>query len=87
VFYKTIAAGNNPTVGAIAQVTKVYRKPNTGGSHCGLVIDGQRYIAGQLTDKEILPDNTQWFNNSFEITDPHTKRRTQGAQRQPPFRY
>lgn len=85
-FYKTIATGNNPTVGSIPQVTAVYRKPNTGGSHCGVVIAGQRYIAGQMVDKDILPEKIQWFNDNFEITNPHTKRREQGAQVQLPFR-
>ncbi len=85
-FYKTIAAGNNPTVGSTPQITAVYRKPNTGGSHCGVVIAGQRYIAGQLVDLDILPEKIQWFNDNFEITSPHTKRRKQDAQVQPPFR-
>jgi len=85
-FYKAISQGNNPTVGSIPQITSVYRKPNTGGSHCGVVVEGQRYIAGQLVDRDILPENVQWFNDNFEITNPHTKRRENGAQMQPPFR-
>lgn len=85
-FYQTIAAGSNPTVGTIPQITTVYRKPNSGGFHCGVVIEGQRYVAGQLVDRDMVPENLQWFNDNFEITDPHTKRRANGAQPQPPFR-
>lgn len=85
-FYKTINQGNNPTVGPIPQITSVYRKPNTGGSHCGVVVGGQRYISGQLVDRDIVPRGLHWFNDNFEITDPHTKRREHGGQVQPPFR-
>lgn len=84
-FYETISAGKNIEVGVIPQITRVIRKPNTNGTHCGIVINSQRYIAGQLVDRDIYPDNIQWFNENFEITNPHTKQRALGAQPQPPF--
>lgn len=85
-FYKAISAENNPTVGPIPQIVSVYRKPNTGGSHCGVVVKDQRYISGQLVDMDVVPQGMQWFNDNFELTNPHTKRRKDGAQVQPPFR-
>jgi hypothetical protein len=85
-FYKTITAGKNPTVGPIPQIASVYRKPKTGGSHCGVVVRGQRFISGQLVDMDVVPQGIQWFNENFEITNPHTRRREDRAQIQPPFR-
>lgn len=85
-FYQTIKQGKNPTVGPVPQIVSVLRKPNTGGAHCGVVVDDRRYISGQLVDRDIAPEGLQWFNNKFEITNPHTKRREHGAQVQPPFR-
>lgn len=85
-FYQTIKQGNIPTVGPIPQVVSVIRKPNTGGVHCGVVVEDQRYISGQLVDRDIVPEGLQWFNDNFEITNPHSKRREKGAQVQPPFR-
>ena len=85
-FYKSITAGKNPTVGPIPQIVSVYRKPNTGGSHCGVLARGHRFISGQLIDMDVVPQGMQWFNDNFELTDPHTKRREDGAQIQPPFR-
>lgn len=84
-FYQTIVSGGSSTVGVIPQVVRVFRKPNSGGAHCGVIINGQRYLSGQLLDRDLLSGNLQWFNESFEITDPHTKKRVQGAQRQPSF--
>lgn len=85
-FYQTIKHGSNPTVGPIPQIVSVIRKPNTGGVHCGVVVEGQRHISGQVVDRDIAPEGLQWFNDNFEITNPITKRREQGAQVQPPFR-
>lgn len=85
-FYNSISTSINPTVGVIPQVVYVYRKPNTGGSHCGMVQGEKRYIAGQLIDRDIAPAHIQWFNSRFEITDSQTKHRLQAAQAQPPFR-
>ena len=85
-FYQTINQGGNPTVGPIPQIVSVIRKPSTGGAHCGVVVEDKRYISGQLVDRDIAPEGLQWFNDNFEITNPHTKRREQGAQVQPPFR-
>jgi len=85
-FYQTINNGGNPTVGPIPQIVSVIRKPNSGGTHCGVVVKDQRYISGQLVDRDIAPEGLQWFNDNFEITNPHTKRREYGAQAQPPFR-
>jgi len=85
-FYQSIIQGSDPKVGPIPQIVSVIRKPNTGGAHCGVVVEDQRYISGQLVDKDIAPEGLQWFNDNFEITNPHTKRREHGAQVQPPFR-
>ncbi|MCB1594469.1 MAG: hypothetical protein KDI76_06100 [Xanthomonadales bacterium] len=84
-FYQSINKGGNPTVGPAPQIVSVIRKPNSGGAHCGVVVKDQRYISGQLVDKDIVPEGLQWFNDNFEITNPHTKRREDGAQVQPPF--
>jgi|26BtaG_2_1085354.scaffolds.fasta_scaffold00589_3 hypothetical protein len=85
-FCQTIKQSKKYSVGPIPQIVTVIRKPNTGGSHCGVVIDEQRYISGQLIDRDIAPCGLQWFNDNFEITNPHTKQRELDAQVQPPFR-
>jgi len=85
-FYQAINSDGNPTVGPVPQIVSVIRKPNSGGQHCGVVIKDHRYIAGQLVDRDIAPEGLKWFNDNFEITNPHTKRREPGAQAQPPFR-
>lgn len=84
-FYESISNSTNQTVGGVPQVVYVYRKPNTAGSHSGIVQDEKRYIAGQFVDRDIAPNDIQWFNNKFELTDSQTKRRSQGAQIQPPY--
>ncbi|CAA0080090.1 Uncharacterised protein [Zhongshania aliphaticivorans] len=86
VFNQTISNTAIYSVGNIPQITTVIRKPYSGGAHCGVVVNSQRYIAGQLIDKDIAPKELQWFNDNFEITNPQTKRRQDGAQAQPQFR-
>ena len=85
-FYQTIVSRKNPTVGDIPQIVNVFRKPYSGGIHSGVIIDGKRYISGQLVDKGLLPDGMQWLNENFEITNPQTKRREKEAQVQPSLR-
>jgi hypothetical protein len=85
-FYQTISQSKNYSVGPIPQIVSVIRKPNTGGTHCGVVVEEKRYISGQLIDRDIAPLGLQWFNDNFEITNPHTKQREFDAQVQPPFR-
>lgn len=84
-FSQTIGAGLDQTVGPIPQVVSVIRKPNTGGFHCGIVCDQKRYINGQLIDADQINNESVWFNQNFEITDPSTKMRVRDAQTQPQF--
>ena len=84
-FYNTLNTSDDPTIGPIPQIVYVYRKPNTGGYHRGVIVRDTRFVAGQMIDRDIIPDDLQWFNENFEITNPHTKRRLSGAQVQPPF--
>ncbi len=84
-FMQAIQSGAEATVGPVAQIVSVIRKPDTGGFHCGIVSGGRRYINGQLIDADLLQDDAVWFNENFEITDPATKRRMKNAKTQPQF--
>ena len=52
------------------------------GQYFGVVYGDQLYLKGRRIENDI-PPGIQWFNETFEIVEPHSKRLAKDRQRQP----
>ena len=80
-FCEAISSGEDPRSGGPPQLVGLY--PRGVGKLFGLIIDGQRYLAGAAVSDDANVDQFEWRNNLFERMDPRTMVRLDGAQPQP----
>ena len=71
--------------GGAPQLVGIYCKPNSPARNYGIIYENHRYVLGLLVDdcKNINADVLEWRNELFEICDPKTKKKKEGAQSQP----
>lgn len=85
-FVDSIKNDPNPGVGGAPQVVGIYRKKNSLGLVIGLVFNDECYMMGQRVSRVTLEKGIEverWFNENFELTNPHSKSRHKDAQIQP----
>lgn len=80
--------GNNitdMTYGGAPQLVGIYRKPDSPAINFGVIYKGKKYISGQeVTNYDsIRISEMEWRNDVFEIVDPVTNQRKEGAKVQP----
>lgn len=80
-FCDAVSSGEDPRSGGPPQLVGLY--PSGAGRLFGVIVDGQRYLAGTAVPHDANVDQFEWRNNLFERMDPRTLRRLDGAQPQP----
>lgn len=73
------------TYGGAPQLVGIYRKPDSPAINFGVVYKDKKYIAGQevINYDSIRISEMEWRNDLFEIVDPITNQRKEGAKAQP----
>lgn len=79
-FCDALHAGRDECSGGAPQLGGLFRK--FAGRQFGVVFGGRPYYRGKLLTST-PPAGTEWFNETFERTDPVTGARLQKAQQQP----
>ncbi|CAM5681083.1 hypothetical protein MAUB1S_01461 [Mycolicibacterium aubagnense] len=79
-FCEAVAGGGDPNSGGPPQLVGLHRVG--AGKRFGVVVDGQRYLAGAdvTTDEQDRLPTVGWFNELFERVDPARKKRRFDAQ-------
>jgi hypothetical protein len=80
-FCEAIGSGKDRFTGGAPQLVGLY--PTGAGKLFGVIINGQRYIAGAVAPDDADFDQFEWRNNLFERMNPRTLRRLDAAQPQP----
>lgn len=80
-FCDAISSGEDPRSGGPPQLVGLY--PRGPGRLFGVVLNGQRYLAGASVPSDANLDEFEWRNCLFERMDPRTLRRLGAAQPQP----
>lgn len=80
------AAGHADSYGGVPQLAYIYNNKRSRTKLCGVIFNNECYLGG--CSVEIAEDNEhartlKWFNENFELCDPLTKQRKEGAQMQP----
>ncbi len=70
-------------VGGSPQLVALYNGKKFNGMYHGMILNGKKYYQGQNIDDYFELSDIRWYNEEFEICDPHTKLRKKGAMRQP----
>ncbi|MFZ2404112.1 MAG: hypothetical protein WAW41_03175 [Methylobacter sp.] len=80
-FCDSLESGNDPMSGGAPQLIGLYRigQPKV----FGVIWHGQRYLSGSLVSNDVKLNDVEWRNSRFEICDPNTMSRQDGAQIQP----
>jgi hypothetical protein len=80
-FCDALETGDDPYSGGPPQLVCLYR---VGAARTvGVVVGGQRYVAGSGVQDETLCQQFEWRNRLFERVDPRTLSLLPGAQKQP----
>lgn len=71
--------------GGAPQLVGIYSKPNSPARNYGIIYKNHRYALGLLVDacKNMNADTIEWRNELFEICNPKSMNRREGAQAQP----
>ncbi len=80
-FCEAISSGEDQRTGGPPQLAGLY--PSGLGRLFGLVINGQRYLAGAPVPDDADVDRFEWRNDLFERMNPRTLKRLDEAQVQP----
>ena len=80
-FCDAISSGEDPRSGGPPQLVGLY--PRGPGRLFGVVLNGQRYLAGASVPNDGNLDEFEWRNCLFERMDPRKLRRLDTAQPQP----
>jgi len=78
-FCDALETNKDPDSGGAPQLVGIHRKGNA--KYFGIVGKGNRYFLGLPVVVSAMPNNINWFNDIFEITDGQTKERRIGAQK------
>jgi hypothetical protein len=80
-FCEAITSGTDACTGGAPQLCALHRKGV--GKALGYVSSENTYLSGVVVNKNYNLNNIKFYNSSFEICDPITRTRKEGAQRQP----
>lgn len=80
-FCEAITSGNDACTGGAPQLSTLQRKGV--GKALGYVSSNNTYLSGISVNERCNLNNIKFYNSSFEICDPITRTRKDGAQRQP----
>lgn len=80
-FCEAITSGVDACTGGAPQLSTLQRKGV--GKALGYVSFENTYLSGIIVNQNCNLNNIKFYNSSFEICDPVTRARKEGAQRQP----
>lgn len=84
-FINELLFPSTATVGGPPQLVGIMRKPDSHALIYGLIYKRKRYIAGLPYTKLKNIQSVQWRNMYFELCNPKTKEKEEGAADQPNF--
>lgn len=82
-FLDTLNNIKDPFCGGAPQLVGIYRKPLTCGNNYGIIYCKKRYFLGMSVPGDSEFNNIEWRNELFELVDGKTKKRIDGAAKQP----
>jgi hypothetical protein len=80
-FCEALRSGADPQSKGPPQLVGLFDRGN--GRYFGVLYCEHLYLKGRRIERNI-PPSYQWFNETFEVIDPQSKRLAKNRQRQPP---
>lgn len=77
---------NSKDYGGFPQLAYIYNNKRSRTKLCGVIFNDECCLGGcsvEIASDNDFADTLKWFNENFELCDPHTKKKKEGAQTQP----